>query len=171
MKTISFELSEASINAAINELETYKRQLNHKLFQLVSRLADIGVESIESTMMSIAPADRGEYTAMKSPDGSYAFKITLKGDQVLFVEFSSGITFGTNSFPTLPNNPSYGADYGMGTYPSEKGHWDDPLGWYYKGTWGEWEHTYGVRAYAPMYHADMEMRNRLTAIAREVFGG
>jgi len=171
MKTINIELSTKSIQAAIAEIEAYKQALVAKLTQLVERLADIGVESIDTTMMSVAPADRGEYDVGKEQMGDCSFAIRLKGDQVLFIEFSSGITFGTNSFQPLPNNPNYGQGYGMGTYPSEKGHWNDPEGWWYTGRWGESEHTYGVRAYAPMYHADIDMRNQLDAVAKEVFGG
>ena len=126
-------------------------------------------------MMSVAPVDRGDYeveSTSQSGENTACMTIRLSGDQVLFIEFSSGIMYGTDSFPSLPNNPNYGSKYGMGTYPG-KGHWNDPEGWWYTGKWGNGDsrHTYGIRAYAPMYNADTEMRKQIANIAREVFGG
>lgn len=175
MKTISIELSEESIEQAIKEIEEYKRSLTKKIKILVERLASIGLQTVDTTMLSIAPVDRGDYSVdlVYNAEGNsvQGAVIRLEGDQVLFVEFSAGILFGTDSFPSLPNNPSYGQGYGMGTYPDGKGHWDDPTGWWYIDKWGQAQHTYGVRAYAPMYQAAVAMRNQIHSIAKEVFGG
>lgn len=174
MRKISIELSEESIEKAIAEIEEYKKRLNAKTNELVRKLAEIGLQTVNSTMLSIAPVDRGEYGVeiVYNAEGSavHGAMIQLTGDQILFLEFSAGILFGTDSFPSLPNNPNYGQGYGMGTYPSEKGHWNDPTGWWYIDQWGQPQHTYGVKAYAPMYHAATEMRNRIYSIAKEVFG-
>lgn len=175
MKTISIDLSEKSIEKAIREIEEYKRSLNAKLKELVRRLAEVGIQSINATMMNIAPVNRGDYEveSVYNAEGTdvEGVLIYLRGDQVAFLEFSAGILFGTDTFESLPNNPSYGQGMGMGTYPSDKHHWDDPQGWWYVDKWGQPQHTYGVRAYAPMYHADIEMRNQIYTIAKEVFGG
>ena len=174
-RKISFSLSEKSIDDAIKQIEEYKQSINKKLETFVSRLTDIGIQTVNAVMMSVAPVDRGEYNTEvvwdKNSQAAVGAKIQLKGDQVLFIEFSSGITFGTKSFPALPNNPNYGSDYGMGTYNPDSPNWNNPQGWWYKGKWGEKEHTYGIRAYAPMYNADMEMRRQIQSIAKEVFGG
>lgn len=175
MKKISIDLSVSSIEKAIKEIEEYKRSLDAKVKELVTRLAEVGLNTVNATMMSVAPVDRGEYNADVVYDASgsnvQGAVIHLSGDQVLFLEFSAGVLFGTDSFASLPNNPTYGKGFGMGTYPSDKGHWDDPTGWWYVDKWGQPQHTYGVRAYAPMYHAAVEMRSRIRSIAREVFGG
>lgn len=91
--------------------------------------------------------------------------VRLSGDKILFLEFSAGITYGTDSYP-LPS----GSKYGMGTYPG-KGHWDDPNGWWYVDERGEKHHSYGNRAYMPMYHAEQSIIIQIRTIAKEVFGG
>ena len=35
--------------------------------------------------------------------------------------------------------------------------------------YGEWHHTYGVKATMPMYNADMEILMNINRVAREVF--
>ena len=175
-KNIKITLSEDSINRAIREIENYKNSLRGKIETLTRELAKIGVNSVNATMMSVSPADRGEFDVdfVFDPSGRDVFGavIVLSGDQILFIEFSAGITFGTESgaHPKPPNNPNYGNDYGVGTYPGQT-HARDPVGWWYVDKWGQAQHTYGVRAYAPMYNADIEMRNQIRAIAREIFGG
>ena len=174
-KTIKFELSQSSIQRAIKEVEAYKESINRKTKDLVECLAQVGVNTISATMLSVASEDRGNYDTdwLWSADGSdvVGAVVYLKGDQVLFLEFSAGIRYGTNSFNGLPNNPSYGQGYGMGTYPG-KGHWDEARGWWYETSPGskEYIHTYGVKAYAPVYHADLDMRSRISSLAKEIFG-
>lgn len=173
-KRIKMELSVKSVENAIKQIEQYKQSLSSKLKIFVERLSEIGIQSINATMLSVAPVDRGDYDCYplynERGDAIQGAVIVLNGDQVAFIEFSAGITFGTSSFDGLPNNPNYGQGMGMGTYPSDKGNWSDPEGWFYIGKWGQPVHTYGVRAYAPMYKADMEMRKQLHTIAKEVFG-
>ena len=175
-KKIKIQLSDRSILEAISQINKYKFELSTKTKLLVDRLAEIGINTINVTMRSVDAVDRGDYNAAPVPIEGGAnspiqrMSVQLSGDQILFIEFSSGITHGTSSFPSMPNNPSYGSGYGMGTYPNGKGHWDDPKGWWYSKD-GESHHTYGLKPYAPMYHADEDMRKAITSIAKEVFGG
>lgn len=90
--------------------------------------------------------------------------VRLSGDKVLFIEFSAGISYGTDSYP-LPS----GADYGVGTYPDQK-HAYDPNGWWYVDERGQKHHSYGNRAYMPMYHAEEAIIIQIRHIAKEVFG-
>ena len=90
--------------------------------------------------------------------------VRLSGTDVLFVEFSAGISYGTDSYP-LPS----GDKYGMGTYPG-KGNWDNPNGWWYKDESGKLHHSFGNRAYMPMYHAEEAIIISVREIAKEVFG-
>lgn len=175
-RKIKMTLSTDSIASAIEQIEQYKQSLTGKMETLVERLCQVGIQTARAVMMQVPDDDRGQFETetIPSKDGKEAVGATVRlwGDNVLFIEFSSGITYGTDSFPSLPNNPNYGADYGMGTYPSDKGLWANPKGWWYtdKET-GESKHTKGVRAYAPMYNADMAMRSHIATIAKEVFGG
>lgn len=170
------KLSDSGIQSAIRQIEEYKQSLNSKIVTLVERLSEVGIRTVNAVMMSVAPVDRGEYftefISIGSGKDTHTAIIRLEGDQVLFIEFSSGITFGTNIFPKPPNNPNYGSGYGKGTFNPDSDNWSNPNGWYYtnKRTGQTRVHTYGIRAYAPMYNADMEMRNQIMTIAREVFG-
>lgn len=166
-KVLNVELNYKSVMNAVNCLYQYEASISKKVDELIKRLSDIGVNVIDSTMMNVPPVDRGQYSIDKSGDSKHIF-ITLSGDQVLFIEYSAGITFGTNSFSGLPNNPNYGSGMGVGTYPGQT-HAEDPEGWYYKDRYGQSQHTYGIRAYQPMFNADMEMRKQIVSIAKEVF--
>lgn len=160
-------LDMASVKKALKEVEDYRKDFKRRCGVFIDRLSDIGLEVIHSTMDSVPDEEKGNYHTeiINTGDGNRTgAKIRLKGDKVLFIEFSAGITYGTKDYP-LPS----GDKYGMGTYPG-KGHWDDPNGWYYYDEDGNVRHSYGNRAYMPMYHADEEIRSKISEIAREVFG-
>lgn len=166
-KTINIKLSKSSIDDAIKQLRQYKDDLARKNQLFIDRLAKIGLTTVQQTMESIPGEEKGSYYTeiINNSEGDIAgAAIHLSGDQVLFLEFSAGITFGTNSYP-LPS----GDQFGMGTYPG-KGHWDDPNGWWYIDENGNKHHSYGNRAYMPMYHAEQAIVLAVQQIAREVFG-
>ena len=176
-RKIHVRLSDSGITSAIRQIEEYKQSINRKIVTLVERLSEVGIQTVNAVMSSISSqSDRGWYFAQFIPTGSgkdtYTAIIRLEGDQVLFLEFSAGITYGTSTFPKPPNNPNYGSGYGKGTFNPDSDNWSNPNGWYYTNsrTGQTRVHTYGVPAYAPMYKADMEMRNQIMTIAREVFG-
>lgn len=171
-KVLEIELTKESINKAIEYMKSYEESIEAKTRLLVQRLRQVGIEVIDAVMMSVPPVDRGEeYTINEfqaNSKGHVTAGITLSGDQVLFIEFSAGVTFGTRSFNGAPNNPNYGNGMGVGTYPGQT-HAENPEGWWYTDRYGESQHTYGIRAHQPMFNADMEMRKQLVSIAREVF--
>lgn len=166
MRKISFSLSQDSIQRAIKEVEKYKQDLLRKNQILVERLSKIGLEVVQSTMESIPDEEKGSYYTeiINNSSGEMAgVSIRLTGDKVLFLEFSAGIRYGTKNYPL-----SSGGKYGMGTYPG-KGHWDDPNGWWYIDESGNKHHSYGNRAYMPMYHAEQAIIIAVREMAREVF--
>lgn len=180
-RKIHVKLSDSGIQSAIRQIEEYKQSLNAKITALVERLSDVGIQTVNAVMSSVSSQDdRGWYFVQFIPTGggkdTYTAIIRLEGDQVLFLEFSAGATYGTNMFFKPPNNPNYGDGMGMGTYPSNipnSTNWSNPNGWYYtnKRTGQTRVHTYGVPAYAPMFNADMKMRSQIMKVAKEVFGG
>lgn len=166
-KKISISLSQSSIQAAIDELNKYKNSLKRKQEIFIERLAKEGIQVIRSTMESIPDEEKGSYyteIVNNSQGDIIGAAVRLSGDKILFSEFSAGITYGTSSYP-LPS----GSQYGMGTYPG-KGHWDDSNGWWYVDERGEKHHSYGNRAYMPMYHAEQAIIIQIGTIAKEVFG-
>ena len=177
-KRVKLKLSANDINALADKIRDYKDNLDKQVNAFIASLQDIGVKVVNATMGNVSEEDRGRIFGVYFPQptqsgGNHPAVIQIFGDQVLFLEFSAGKIFGKppGSFDALPNNPNYGSDYGYGTYPSDKGHWDDPEGWSYQDGDGKWVHTYGVPAYAPMYKADVMMRNLIVHEAKYYFGG
>ena len=154
---ITIELNLKSIQNAITKLKTYQRTLDRKARQICDGLADVGATECRAIVASIpATEDLGSLSVSiekaKGGSGAYSATIHLKGEQVAFVEFSAGITFGTTTFPSIPGQT----------------HALDPEGWDY---WvdGVHKHTYGNRAYMPMYYSDMAIRREVLNVARKVF--
>ena len=59
--------------------------------------------------------------------------------------------------------------YGVGTFPGQT-HAFQEEGWWFKDEeTDKWIHSYGVQATMPMYNASIEMRQKVTEIAKEVF--
>ena len=167
-KTVKFNLfDDKELNNAIKWLQNYQKNFRRKVQILIDRLAKEGLQVIQTTMESVPSEEKGSYyteIVNNSKGEIIGAAIRLTGDKVLFIEFSAGITYGTDSYP-LPS----GDKYGMGTYPG-KGHWDSPYGWWYVDEQGNKHHSYGNRAYMPMYHAEQAIIMQIKHIAREVFG-
>ena len=85
--------------------------------------------------------------------------IYAEGEAVAFIEFGAGDRYGHG-------HPQAG-DLGMGpgTYPSDKGLWNNPKGWWY----GHSQHTYGNPPAMAMYQAVQAITEQVTTIAKEVF--
>lgn len=167
MGKIIVNLSKSGIQNAINEVRKYQRELQRKNPIFIDRLSKIGLDVIQATMESIPTEEKGSYyteVVNNSQGDIIGAAIRLSGDKILFLEFSTGIAYGTDSYPT----PA-GDEYGMGTYPGE-GHWDSPYGWWYVDENGQKHHSYGNRAYMPMYHAEQAIVIAVRQVAREVFG-
>lgn len=169
---ITVMLNEKSIQNAITKLRTYQRTLDRKARQICEELQKVGLTECNAVVSSIpADADLGdisvEVESAKGSNGVYTARISLKGSQVAFVEFSAGVTFGSSSFPSIPGQ-SYGAGMGVGTFPGQT-HAFDPEGWDYVDESGNRKHTMGNRAYMPMYHTDMAIRREVLNVARRVF--
>lgn len=159
-------LNNRSLDKAIQEIRQYQNSLPRKVQTFIDRLAKEGLQVVQSTMESVPDEEKGSYYTeiVNTSNGDIiGAAIRLTGDKVLFIEFSAGITYGTDNYP-LPS----GDKYGMGTYPG-KGHWNSPYGWWYVDEQGNKHHSYGNRAYMPMYHAEQAIILQISHIAREVF--
>lgn len=168
-RTININLFDSrSLDKAIQQIRQYQNSLPRKVQTFIDRLAKEGLQVVQSTMESVPDEEKGSYYTEiinNSQGDIIGAAIRLTGDKVLFIEFSAGITYGTDSYP-LPS----GDKYGMGTYPG-KGHWDSPYGWWYVDEQGNKHHSYGNRAYMPMYHAERAIIMQIKEVARDVFGG
>lgn len=153
-----------------------KQRFDIKCKEFVNRLAEAGFQIGQNTLSSVSAFYRGdarlEIKRAEGGAGMYKATLILGGKDAAFVEFGAGVTFGTRpgAFPPLPTGNAYGVGFGVGTFPGQK-HAEDPEGWHYRDQYGTLQHTYGNRAYMPLYHSEVEMVNKVRQIAREVFSG
>ena len=171
-RKLKLSLSESDINNAIEEVRRYKESLRDDVSMFIMLLMNKGID-VAKAQIGKAPSEYRDRVTVTSANPFrtgyiYTAAIKLEGKQALFVEFSAGIKYGTNTFDSLPNNPSYGSGYGMGTYNPDSDNWKSPTGWNY-GNGGK-QHTYGTPAVAPLYNADKEMRDILLETAKKVWG-
>ena len=160
------------IKNTIKRLEQYRDGLDKKCELFVKRLSDIGITSIKASLGSISPVYRGttDVTSegVKWDGNGYTATIHMGGDQALFIEFGSGVTFNAPKGGSL--HPK-GKELGMtiGSYNPESPNATNPGGWWYTDRWGVSQHTYGTPTFAPMYNSFLEMRTAVLSVAKEVF--
>lgn len=162
-RKIVVPLSVSGIRKLQDELREYRNWQKEKAAELTERLAMLGA-SVASIRFSRAvytgPKD-ATVTVESVPNG---YRVKANGESVLFIEFGSGITYGSGH----PEAQEFGM--GPGTYPDGKGHWDDPKGWYLPKEKGG-GHTYGNPPASPMYESRKAIEQELPRIVREVFSG
>ena len=165
---INIELSTSSVQRAIEQIKAYQDSLNDKNDLFVQRLAELGIPIIDENIHASA-GDANKYHSTQIKINSFGdhseATLTLSGQDILFIEFGSGIYY----------NPDGGSEhagefgYGVGTYPGQT-HAFDEQGWWYKDETGALHHSYGQQATAPMLKASHEIIENIRKIAREVYG-
>lgn len=157
-KVIHVELSSKGVKDAIKELKRYKDWVEEKEAELRLRLAQRGAQ-VASIQFSGATYDGSKDVSVRVDNTGSVAVIYAEGKSVAFIEFGSGDKYGYGH----PQAAEFGV--GPGTYPSEKGLWDNPKGWWY----GSGQHSYGNPPAMAMYEAVQKMTEELTEIARDVF--
>ena len=164
---VSIGLNKLSVRNAIKELKSYERSLLNKNDLFVKRLAQLGVEVAEQ---QIAAADgdsskRHHIDIIPRSHGSYSqATIKLDGEDILFIEFGSGIHYNPTD---VEHAKEFG--YGVGTYNPQSDNAFNPGGWWYRDSTGVSQHSYGTRATAPMLNASRTIIMEIRRIAREVY--
>lgn len=163
MKKIVVPLSVDGIDRLQKELKKYQAWQQRKAKELAERLAMLGAStaSIRFSRAVYTGVKDANVSVVAAPNG---YTVKADGESVLFIEFGSGVTYGSGH----PEAGQYGM--GPGTYPDGKGHWDDPKGWYLPKEKGGM-HTYGNPPAMPMYEARKAIEQELPRIVREVFSG
>ena len=156
-------LSEATINAAAEELLRYAEWIQRKEAEFIQKLAERG-RNVASVKFAAAKYDGNNDVSVRVDATGSVAVIYAEGEAVAFIEFGSGAKEGYG-------HPLAG-DHGLGpgTWSTNeelggKGHWDNPNGWYYK----HGEKSHGNPPAMAMYDAVQAMTAEITAIAREVF--
>lgn len=177
-KKISFSLSPSSIQAAIKEVKAYQSDLNRKCELLCRKLCAEGIQIAHAHIGSsgfgkyihlgseITPKQAGCKAVFYMEDSSKIVSEwqTLEGVRSAEVSPSLMIEFGTG---LKAENPANVSGVGTGTFPGGK-HGNEP-GWWYLDLNGGWHYSAGASPKMPMYHASKELRDKVLAIARDVF--
>lgn len=168
-KTIKINLSEQSIQNAINQIENYKRELVNKNDKFVKRLAEVGIPVISQNVASaIGDLNKGynAYIRMNSFDTYSKATLVVEGKDILFIEFGSGVHYnGAVGGSPHPKGAEFG--YTIGSYGEGKGKNDF---WFYYADTGESIMSHGTKATMPVYKASVEIIQNIRKVAREVFG-
>lgn len=161
MKKITVPLSVSGITQLQGAVKKYRLWQEQKATELLDRLALLGASTASVRFA------RAIYTGLKDVSVTVepitnGYVIKAEGESVLFLEFGSGIRYGSGH----PENAEYGM--GPGTYPDGKGHWDDPKGWWIPKSAGG-GHTYGNPPAMAMYEARKAIEQELVRVVKEVF--
>ena len=161
MKKVAAPLSVSGITQLQGAVKKYGLWQEQKAAELLDRLALLGASTASVRFA------RAIYTRLKDVNVTVepitnGYVIKAEGESVLFLEFGGGIRYGSGH----PENAEYGM--GPGTYPSEKGNWDNPNGWYIPKDRGG-GHTYGNPPAMAMYEARKAIEQELVRIVKEVF--
>lgn len=178
VKKISFGLSVAEVNKAIQEIKTYQNTLNRKCELLCQKLCQEGIQIAKA---HIGSSGFGKYIHLDSEittqqagckavfymEDTAKIKSewqTKEGVRTAEVSPSLMIEFGSGQ---KSENPAKIPGVGTGTFPGGK-HGNEP-GWYYMDLEGNWHYSTGISPKMPMYYAGKELGEKVLDIARKVF--
>lgn len=155
MKTITIELSTASCNKALKELEKYQKEIKPKMLEVCKRIAEIGAQE-ENAHLKLANGNDDARISIEPMDGGY--KLVMSGTDVYFIEFGTGSYVEPHYQTSVP--------VFAGSWSMEHSQKYAKQGWWWYGG----EPLVGTEAYMPMYYAGKKMREEMPRIAKEVFG-
>lgn len=165
MKRIRVGLSVSEFKKAAEEVEKYKKEIIRKTKRLAERLAEEGVDIAKMKIAEYPAVDTGELlNSMKAEPGDvvqYGSKWIIFTDcpHAAYVEFGTGIV---GERDPHPDTSLVGWRYDI------KEHGE--AGWhYYKN--GEWHWTKGMQPRPFMYETGMDLKMKVSKIAKEVFAG
>lgn len=151
-----------SIDKALKSLREYEKSLRAKENELVRRLMEIGVSVAETGFATADYDGTNDVLISWTQNGSRAAVIAY-GETVGFIEFGTGVRYPEYSGGVDYTPPPHGS-YG-------KGRGKNPKGWYYVPNEGvAATHTYGNPPAEVFITVRDVMIERVTQIAREVFG-
>ena len=179
-KTITVDVFDtASIQAAIRQLENYKRWVQGKAAELQERVATFIANNARQIFNNSIADDTfkivdGSETTAEGPkignvsvfvenDGNVTLVIA-QGKDAIFMEFGAGVLY-NGAVGSSPNPLGSGLGYTIGSYGPNGAKYT----WAFKGEDGQIHLTHGVPATMPMYRSMMAVVDNIEQIAREVF--
>ena len=166
---IHITLSQKSIEEAIKKLEAYKKQLQFNTAIFVSKLAEIGLQTIDSNTEVEGDTNfNGQaYVQLERSSASAKATLVLHGEGVAFIEFGAGVHY-NGSAGQSPNPFGAKLGYTIGSYGLGQGVNDSWV--YYDENEFRYKTSQGTKAAMPMAKADEEIRREFIRTAKEVFG-
>ena len=173
---IKCNLSVASIESAIRQLEDYRDSLDRKAKELCKRLADMGATSAKLSFSKLYYQYQGPVDISVSVEerGDNKYAIVANGETVLIAEFGAGVTLGKGH----PNPVVDGQRMGPGTHPDKHysrnsngelvENWRNDRGWYLPKSKGG-GHTFGNPPTMAMYNTAKDLKAEIQKVAQEVF--
>jgi hypothetical protein len=158
MKTITLELSKASCDKAVKELERYQKTIKPKLDEVCKRLAEIGKAEALSIINSIPVSEQNVVERVDVAQIDNGYKLVIEGEDVYFIEFGTGDGVVPHYETSVP------VAWGTWSEAHSQMLWKNGF-WYYDKVM----YT-GTKAYMPMYYAEKKMREEMPRIVKEVFG-
>ena len=153
----------ATYDAAIKEIKAYKKWVKKKTLELCKKLAELGLEVAQIYFIPEAWNGNTDVTLTVEPLNN-GYMLKASGEDVCFMEFGAGVTAGLG-YDTSKVTPPV---------PIEKGSWSSTQGTgkFMKDGY-RWYNGQMMDAITPqmgMSHAVSEIQQRVTDVAREVFG-
>lgn len=179
-KTISFGLSVKEVQTAIKEIKAYQNDLNRKCEELCRRLSEEGISIAKGKIgdsgfgrhirlvSEITPEQSGCKAIVYMEDTSKIkseWKVSETEMRSAVLSPSLLLEFGSGS---NAENKSNTPGVGQGTFPGQT-HAFDKGGWWYMDLNNVWHHSTGISPKMPMYYTGKELREKVVAIAKEVF--
>lgn len=170
MKVIQARLDPKSIEAAINEIREYQKDVERKARLLVQRLTDYGANIARVKIVGMGAFYSGDL--LSGVDGYYsptlnAGFVKVTSDHVAFVEFGTGVV-GQNS-PHRNGEYLAKAAWQYASGPKIFTTKDGKVGWIYPTKDGGFRFTEGMRSRPFMHETAMEMAMIFDQIAMGVF--
>lgn len=161
-RTINIELSQASVQAAIQQMNELKAWIERKTRELNERLAMVAVNEAASRFGNAIYDGTNDVTLTAEPTAN-GWQIVAEGQAVFFIEFGAGVYYnGTEPYP----EPRPEGIVGIGEYGKGFG---KRKAWGFYSEDGELVITHGNPAAMPMFYAKEEVITQLNEIARQVF--
>lgn len=176
--TVNFTLDSKSVGEAIDKIRKYRKDFEQKCERVASELADIGYQTAYR-ILSEHVFDGNTLSSLRVDHVAGTdniFVVSARSEAILLLEFGSGLPAANTPHPEAAKH-----NMGAGTL-SEKGHWNDPNGWYYPtddprlinkyskdGTQG-YGHSKGMKPAMPFYTAARDMERQIADVVGRVFG-
>lgn len=151
----------SSFDEAIKQTREIEEYIRKKIDELISRLADIGVETAQRIASNGSSSGNTDVEIHKEATENGSFRIVMSGEDVYFIEFGAGIGVDeSDPFVAQANVDVYDGSYSI----EHNGPYIKYGSWFYNNV-----QMNGIAALKPMYYSQKEMENQLIQVAREVF--